>query len=105
MGLTYTAQIIQDKEQILLPAMQENEKFHFSMCNPPFFSTIEEAAQNPQTSYGGTQPEMVYPGGDASFVLQIVEDSIHLQGAVHWYTALLGKKASLKDVRKYQLYM
>lgn len=68
------------------------------MCNPPFFSTIEESAQNPHTAYGGTQAEMVYPGGDVAFVLQMIEDSTVLQGAIHWYTALLGKKASLKEV-------
>lgn len=88
----------QGNQKILLPAVQGNEVFHFCMCNPPFFSTIEESAQNPHTSYGGTQAEMVYPGGDSAFVLQMVDDSTTLQGTIHWYTALLGKKASLKEV-------
>ncbi len=38
---------------ILLPAVQDGESFSFSMCNPPFFETLQEAGRNPHTAYAG----------------------------------------------------
>ena len=43
--------------------MRAGERFAFCMCNPPFFESGEEAGRNPATAYGGTDVEMVYPGG------------------------------------------
>jgi 23S rRNA (adenine1618-N6)-methyltransferase len=41
-------------EGVLLPAMASaTEAFHFCMCNPPFFTSIKEANQNPSTACGG----------------------------------------------------
>lgn len=39
------------------------------------------------------------PGGEAAFVGAMVADSTVLRGRVHWYTAMLGRKASLKALR------
>ena len=38
---------------ILLPAVLPGESFSFSMCNPPFFSSMAEAGLNPSTAHGG----------------------------------------------------
>lgn len=38
---------------ILLPAVLPGETFSFSMCNPPFFSSMAEAGLNPSTAHGG----------------------------------------------------
>ena len=38
---------------ILLPAVHDGESFSFSMCNPPFFETLQEAGRNPHTAYAG----------------------------------------------------
>lgn len=84
---------------ILLPAVHDGESFAFCMCNPPFFQTLQEAGRNPHTAYGGTPEEMVCPGGELAFVTQMVQDSIKLKGQVHWYTSMLGKKATLKQIR------
>ena len=45
-------------------------------------------------------PRMVYPGGEAAFVRQMVLDSTALRGAVHWYTSMVGKKATLSAVKQ-----
>lgn len=42
---------------------------------------------------------MVCPGGEAAFVKQMVQDSLHLQKQIHWYTTMVGKKATLKQLR------
>ena len=64
---------------ILPPALREGETFAASMCNPPFFETMEEAGRNPATAFGGTAAEMVCPGGERAFVLRMVADSVALQ--------------------------
>ena len=38
---------------VLLPAVLPEESFSFSMCNPPFFSSMAEAGLNPSTAHGG----------------------------------------------------
>ena len=43
---------------------------------------------------------MVYPGGEAAFVRQMVLDSAALRGTVHWYTSMVGKKATLAAIKQ-----
>ncbi|PNG99265.1 Ribosomal RNA large subunit methyltransferase F, partial [Tetrabaena socialis] len=75
---------------ILLPVFDEEgevgegEVFAFSMCNPPFFESMQEAAQNPNTAFGGTAAEMVCPGGELAFVLRMLAESEALRDRVHW---------------------
>lgn len=47
----------------------------------------------------GTAAEMVCPGGEYAFVECMVQDSLRLRGRIHWYTTMLGRKASLKRLR------
>ena len=47
----------------------------------------------------GTAEEMVCPGGEAAFVKQMLQDSLQLQKQIHWYTTMVGKKATLKQLR------
>lgn len=42
---------------------------------------------------------MVCPGGEAAFVTQMVQDSLQLQKRIHWFTTMVGKKATLKKLR------
>jgi len=64
---------------VLTPAIQEGEAFTFTMCNPPFFESIEEAGQNPATAFSGTATEMACPGGELAFVTRMVTDSLQLK--------------------------
>ncbi|GAB4814487.1 hypothetical protein N2152v2_001533 [Parachlorella kessleri] len=84
---------------IVSGAVRQGERFVFCMCNPPFFEMLEEAGRNPATAFSGTAVEMVYPGGELAFVEGMVEDSFALQGQIHWYTTMVGKKVTLKAVR------
>lgn len=90
---------------ILAAAFREEdnakETFAFSMCNPPFFEKIEHANANPSTAFGGTEVESIYPGGEESFVRSIFQDSFLLKDRVHWFTTLVGKKLTLKALKKW----
>ena len=83
----------------------ESDRFAFSVCNPPFFSDLaERAGGNPSTAHEGTEAEMVCPGGEVGFVQRLFAESSEAPGmrsAVHWYTTMLGKKSSLKQLRAF----
>ena len=42
---------------------------------------------------------MVCPGGEEAFVCAMIADSLVLRERVHWHTAMLGRKSSLKTLR------
>ncbi|GIL85185.1 hypothetical protein Vretimale_10821 [Volvox reticuliferus] len=90
-----------NEQGILLPAfLCEEEMFAFTICNPPFFESMQEAAQNPNTAFGGTAAEMVCPGGELAFVLQMMVESEMLKDQVHWFTTMVGKKTTFKALRR-----
>ncbi len=83
------------------PKVKDKEFFAFTMCNPPFFEKFEQANSNPSTAFGGTNIESAYPGGEEAFVRNIFEDSLLYTDRVHWFTTMVGKKATLKALRKW----
>ncbi|KAL6746428.1 hypothetical protein V8C86DRAFT_3149728, partial [Haematococcus lacustris] len=90
-----------DPGGILPPAFtQPHTTFDFTVCNPPFFESMEEASSNPGTACGGTVEESCYPGGELAFVLRMLEDSVRLGSRVHWYSSMVGKKSTLKALRR-----
>uniref|UniRef100_A0AAV1TYH4 U6 small nuclear RNA (adenine-(43)-N(6))-methyltransferase n=1 Tax=Peronospora matthiolae TaxID=2874970 RepID=A0AAV1TYH4_9STRA len=73
-------------------------KFHFVMCNPPFFDNMDEADTNPESSCMGSTNEMVFPGGEVAFIGRMIADSKDLQNRVLWFTSMVGRKASLRKL-------
>ncbi|CAE6416714.1 unnamed protein product [Rhizoctonia solani] len=70
----------------------------FSMCNPPFYSDIEDvnrSAENkeydPHAVCTGALVEMVTPGGEVAFVQRMIDESMSLRGTCN----LLGKMSSV----------
>ena len=72
------------------------------MCNPPFFASLEEMANNarakklpPFAALTGTVTEMVTPGGEVAFIAQIIKESLLLKDRVLWYTSMVGHLSSV----------
>ncbi|KAK9239715.1 hypothetical protein V1525DRAFT_436901 [Lipomyces kononenkoae] len=84
--------------------------FHFTMCNPPFYSSSADynASQSLKVTSAhsftaATPEEMITPGGEAAFVQRMINESmeafrIHPVTGNTWYTSMLGKLDSLKTV-------
>eukprot|EP00644_Phytophthora_capsici_P013979 jgi/Phyca11/4657/fgenesh1_pm.PHYCAscaffold_3_\ len=88
-------------DKLLLEPLQDeplDSKFHFVMCNPPFFDSMSEADTNPDSSCMGSVNEMVYPGGEVAFIGNMILESEKLQDRVLWFTSMLGKKSSLRKL-------
>ena len=79
---------------------QNDSTLDACVCNPPFFSSEEESKRNPQTDFGGTSVEMVYPGGEESFVQNMVLDSSRNKNRIGWFSTMVGKKSTMKMARQ-----
>ncbi|KAG8731762.1 hypothetical protein FRC11_002460, partial [Ceratobasidium sp. 423] len=77
---------------ILSPLLPENlsrigiQNVTFSMCNPPFYSDIEEVNQSaenkeydPHAVCTGALVEMITPGGEVAFVQRMIDESVNLR--------------------------
>ncbi|XP_077534806.1 RNA N(6)-adenosine-methyltransferase mettl16 [Haemaphysalis longicornis] len=88
----------------------EGEQVDFCVCNPPFFTSTEEAdakskaeAQGrdlPTSDMGGTDSEKVWPHtGEVGFFEDVLlPDSLKLRDKVGIYTCMLGKNSSVKQI-------
>ncbi|KAK4688642.1 U6 snRNA m6A methyltransferase, partial [Tremellales sp. Uapishka_1] len=80
-------------------------KCTFTLCNPPFFSSMEEmaAGQDIKLDAAHAAPtaatnELITPGGEVAFVRRMIEESMQVQQRCLWYTSLLGRYASLEPL-------
>ncbi|KAI0297071.1 hypothetical protein B0F90DRAFT_1635139 [Multifurca ochricompacta] len=88
---------------VMFPLIHDRTtSFNFSMCNPPFYASAEEATSlaaakehAPNAVCTGTEVEMITPGGEEAFVNKMVRESITLGERCQWYTSMLGKQSSL----------
>lgn len=105
-----------DRGQILKGVMREGEFFDFTMCNPPFFESEEEAikanrkknrnlgVKSSDRNFGGLAHELWCNGGEALFIKRMIKESVAVKAQVGWFTCLLSRKQHLdkpiKQIKK-----
>lgn len=96
----------------LVEAVEKDQagKFDLCVCNPPFFTSAEEAdarakakeqgRASPPSDMGGTESEKVWANsGEVGFFKDVLlRDSLTLRDKVGLYTCMLGKNSSIKEV-------
>uniref|UniRef100_A0A060T3M9 ARAD1A17270p n=1 Tax=Blastobotrys adeninivorans TaxID=409370 RepID=A0A060T3M9_BLAAD len=86
----------------------------FTMCNPPFYSSIQELQQSSQVKIQGpTTPltaadsELFTSGGEEQFTLQMLKESLQHSGGsgdlrglskVEWFSTMVGKLSTLETL-------
>eukprot|EP01130_Rhizamoeba_saxonica_P000092 TRINITY_DN1010_c1_g1_i2.p1 TRINITY_DN1010_c1_g1~~TRINITY_DN1010_c1_g1_i2.p1 ORF type:complete len:303 (-),score=60.17 TRINITY_DN1010_c1_g1_i2:547-1455(-) len=88
--------LVENREQILLGVIEEDDQYDFSMCNPPFFEHVEDKEVNPKRNCTATDSELATEGGELAFITKMIDDSLVLKDRVHWYTSLIGRKVTMK---------
>jgi len=98
-------------KNIILP----EDKFAFTMCNPPFHASAEEAnksaarkinalhkntAFKPILNFGGQNAELWCKGGELGFLTQMIYESVKYPMQCLWFTSLVSKKENLKNLYK-----
>ncbi len=90
-----------------------NERFDFTLCNPPFHASAQEAAEksdrklrnlglrkrNKATlNFGGQTNELWCVGGEEALLHRMVIQSAEIPTQCFWFTSLISKSASLPSV-------
>jgi 23S rRNA (adenine1618-N6)-methyltransferase len=98
-------------KNIILP----EDKFAFTICNPPFHSSQEEATKSnirkinalentknkkPILNFGGQNAELWCEGGELAFITQMIFESAKYPLQVFWFTTLVSKKENLASLYK-----
>ena len=104
-------------EKIFSGVLQGDEVFDFTLCNPPFHASLDEAqegsarkwrnlgkaavgqrSESPRLNFGGQGGELWCPGGELAFVQRMIVDSAVHANRCLWFSTLLSKAASLPAV-------
>ncbi len=98
-------------KNIMLP----EDKFTFTICNPPFHNSAAEATkssirkvnnltetrtENPVLNFGGQHAELWCEGGEIGFITQMIYESAKYPLQVLWFTTLVSKKENLPSIYK-----
>lgn len=93
--------------------LSKEAKFTFTMCNPPFHESEEDAMlgnrrknnnlrkkkiQNPKLNFGGQHSELWCEGGEMAFIKKMINESIQFSSQVLWFTSLVSKKDNLHQL-------
>lgn len=96
----------------ILPAGQ---LFDFTICNPPFHASAQEAHQaslrkvtnlkgkrikSPILNFGGNNAELWCNGGEAGFITRLAHESTAFSQQCFWFTSLVSKQTTLPLITK-----
>ncbi|SDC28146.1 23S rRNA m(6)A-1618 methyltransferase [Williamwhitmania taraxaci] len=108
-----TIRLQPSSKDIFAGIIQSGEQFDFTLCNPPFHASPEEAAagserkhrnlgldrkSKPVLNFGGQNNELWCEGGEEAFLRRMVEQSATISTQCFWFTSLVSKSASLPAV-------
>lgn len=100
-------------KNIIIP----EDRFTFTMCNPPFHASAEEANKSasrkvsnlnpkdkknvkPVLNFGGQNAELWCNGGEIGFITQMICESAKYGSQCLWFTTLVSKKENLSAIYK-----
>jgi 23S rRNA (adenine1618-N6)-methyltransferase len=102
-----------DNANIFQGVIKDKEYYHFTMCNPPFHSSKEEAtkgtlrklknlhdSESLELNFGGQSNELWCNGGEALFIKRMIKQSVQFKTQVGWFTTLASKKENLPKLIK-----
>lgn len=101
-----------ERNAIFKGVVKNGERFHLSLCNPPFHASMAEAQAGTRRkvsnlgktaprkgaaslNFGGQANELVCPGGEEGFILRMIEESARIPQQCLWFTSLVSKAATL----------
>lgn len=104
-----------NKKNFFSGIIQQNERFDFTICNPPFHSSEAEAQsgtqrklnnlkqkkiKNPLLNFGGQNNELWCEGGEERFISDMIVQSKEFAQSCSWFTSLVSKQSSLSKIYK-----
>lgn len=105
----------ENPQNIFKNIIRPGEKFHITLCNPPFHSSAKEALagterkwknlgknknQTKTLNFGGIGAELWTKGGEKSFIQTMIQESKLYSEQVGWFTSLVSKGENLPFITK-----
>jgi 23S rRNA (adenine1618-N6)-methyltransferase len=93
--------------------LTKEDKIEFSVCNPPFHSSAEDAQEGtrrkimnlsgkkvktPELNFAGISNELIYEGGEYKFIQNIIKESEEFSQNCFWFSTLVSKQSNLKRI-------
>ena len=111
----------EDPLHVFRGVIRETDAFDLAICNPPFHSSADDAAAGtsrklrnlgkavqtrvlgeqptaPVRNFGGQGGELWCPGGEASFIHTMIEESALFPGKCRWFSTLVSRRENLDNV-------
>lgn len=114
-GLSERVEIRHQKDHanIFKGIIHPDEFFDFTMCNPPFYDSKEEALRTTRRKHNnlkldgpallnfeGQANELWCNGGEALFIKRMIKQSSTFKDQVGWFTCLVSRKEHLPKITK-----
>ena len=102
-----------NSNDIFKGVIKEEDKFDFTICNPPFHKSQKEATlgskrkvenltkkevQTPTLNFGGQSSELWCHGGEVAFISKMIKQSVPYAKNCMWFTTLVSKKENLQAI-------
>ena len=118
-----TCKLQTESTQVFSGIVQSDDRYELTMCNPPFHRSLAEATKgslrkvknlaankkdtktplsNEKTvplNFGGQNAELWCPGGEVSFINNMIKESKRYQNQVLWFTCLVSKKDHISQLK------
>jgi 23S rRNA (adenine1618-N6)-methyltransferase len=109
--------------QIFSGVINADDRFELTMCNPPFHRSLAEATKGSarkvknldknkngkekalnvskptSLNFGGQNAELWCPGGEVTFISNMINESKSIQNQVLWFTCLVSKKDHIGQLK------
>ncbi len=104
-----------NRNDIFNGIIDKDEFVDVTICNPPFHGSADEAKRgaarkisnlkkkaisNPVLNFGGQSNELWSKGGEKHFVKEMIMQSKRISSSCLWFTTLISKESTLKNVYK-----
>jgi 23S rRNA (adenine1618-N6)-methyltransferase len=108
-----TLKLQKNKNNIFTGIIEKDDRFDFTMCNPPFHKNAKEAqnGSNRKVSnltkqkindatlnFAGQSNELWCEGGELEFIKKMILESEKFKNNCLWFTTLVSKKENLSDI-------
>ncbi|MDD2698839.1 MAG: 23S rRNA (adenine(1618)-N(6))-methyltransferase RlmF [Arcobacteraceae bacterium] len=108
-----TIKLQKNKNNIFAGIIEADDRFDFTMCNPPFHKNAKEAisgsnrkvsnltkvkTSNATLNFAGQSNELWCDGGELAFIKKMITQSEQFKNNCLWFTTLVSKKENLKDI-------
>lgn len=96
------------REDVFRGVIAPRDRFHVTLCNPPFHASLEQAQKGTQRkwrnlgkghskklNFGGQNAELWCPGGEIKFIARMIAQSTACADQCLWFSSLVSKKDNL----------